>query len=210
MDKKNVSFIPFHAINQFMRNDFRMTVIRSTLQALPELDHEFGSSIDRLTKKLVKVPGFRNSVKAPTTVKAVAMVKPFEKSPDLVAAILNTWAESKPALRQQVFDVLTSREWKLLPIDFNHTKLPGFLTRWPADDDFDVLYEAFSAANPDSEASIDEVSLMVVWLSGRLPIEKIDKTEIEAPEISEPDISGGEESAPEDSESDLNDEENLS
>ena len=205
MDKKKVSFIPFHAINQFMRNDFRMNVIRSALQTLPELDREFGSSIDRLTKKFVKVPGFRNSVKAPTTVKAVAMVKPFEKNPDLVAAILNAWAESKSVLRQQVFDLLTSRDWKLFPIDFNRTKLPGFLTRWPAEDDFEVLYESFTAANPDNEASIDEVSLMAVWLSGRLPIEKIDKSELGEPEISEV-----EESEPETSEFDSNDEENPS
>jgi hypothetical protein len=187
MDDKKISFIPYHAINQFMRNDFRLAVIRSAMMALPDLDHGIVAPIDRLTKKLVKVPGFRNSAKAPATIKAVAMVKPFEKNPDLVAAILNAWAESRPELRGLIFELLTERGWKLLPIETNRTKLPGFLTFWPADDDFEVLYDAFTAAHPDAEASIDEISLMVVWLSSRLPIEKIDKTEMEEPDISEPD-----------------------
>jgi hypothetical protein len=183
MNDKKVAFIPFHAINQFMRNDFRLIVIRSTLMAMNKLDREFTAPIDRLTRKHVKVAGFRNSVKAPATVKAVAMVKPFEKHPNLAAAILNAWAASKADLRQQVFDLLTDRTWKLLPIEVNRTKLPGFLTRWPEEDDFEVIYESFTTINPDVEASIDEVSLMVVWLSGRLPINKISKEEMEEPEI---------------------------
>jgi hypothetical protein len=185
MNDKKIAFIPFHAINQFMRNDFRLNVIRSTLLSMNKLDRELSSPIDRLTRRHVKVAGFRNSIKAPATVKAVAMVKPFENQPNLVAAILNAWAASKVELRQQVFDLLSSHGWKLLPIDANRTKMPGFLTRWPEEDDFEVLYEAFTTNHPDVEASIDEVSLMVVWLSGRLPIDKISKDEMEEPEIQE-------------------------
>jgi len=185
MENNQISFIPFHAINQFMRTDFRLNVIRSTLQIMNRLDRKFTAPIDRLTRKHVKVAGFRNSVKAPATVKAVAMVKPFEKQPNLVAAILNAWAASKIELRQMVFDLLKTREWKLLPPESNRTKLPGFLTHWPAEDDFEVLYSAFSKAHPEIEASIDEISLMVVWLSGRLPIDKIGKDEMEEPGIRE-------------------------
>jgi len=185
MENNQISFIPFHAINQFMRTDFRLNVIRSTLQIMNRLDRKFTAPIDRLTRKHVKVAGFRNSVKAPATVKAVAMVKPFEKQPNLVAAILNAWAASKIELRQMVFDLLKTREWKLLPPESNRTKLPGFLTHWPAEDDFEVLYSAFSKAHPEIEASIDEISLMVVWLSGRLPIDKIGKDEMEEPAIRE-------------------------
>ena len=178
MNDKKVAFIPFHAINQFMRNDFRINVIRSTLLSMSQLDREFTAPIDRLTRRHVKVAGFRNSVKAPATVKAVAMVKPFEKHPNLVAAILNAWTASKVELRQQVFDLLIERLWKLLPVETDRTKLPGFLTRWPTEDDFEVLYEAFTSAHPDSDASIDEVSLMAVWLSLRLPVEKVSKDEL--------------------------------
>ena len=180
--KKQAEYIPIHAINEFMRNDYRLTVIRTALSALSGLERGLSAPIDRLTKKLVRVPGFRNSVKAPVSVKAVAMVKPFEKSPKLVAAILAAWAESKAELRQQVYNLLTGREWKILPVEADRTKLPGFLTRWPEEDSFEVLYTAYTEANPDYDASIDDVSLMVTWLAGRLPIEKISKYELSEPE----------------------------
>ena len=106
-DNKQVEFIPFHAINEFMRNDFRISVIRSTLTALPKLSPEFSKPVDRLTRKFVKVAGFRNSVKAPASVKAVAMVKAFENQPKLVASILHAWSESEAELRQEIFDLLT-------------------------------------------------------------------------------------------------------
>jgi hypothetical protein len=53
----------------------------------------------------------------------------------------------------------------------NRSKLPGFYTHWPKDEDFEVLYKNFSDLYPDFEASIDKVSLMVVWLSMRLPLQ---------------------------------------
>jgi hypothetical protein len=172
-EKKQVDFIPFHAINEFMRNDFRLNVIRSTLAAMVSLDRELTAPIDRLTRKHVKVAGFRNSIKAPTTVKAVGMVRAFEKQPKLVAAILNAWTHSKGELQQQIYQFLIDRGWKLLPIEADRTKIPGFLTRWPEGEDYETLYQDYIGLYPESEASIDETSLMIVWLSGRLPIEKV-------------------------------------
>ncbi len=182
-DSQQLHFIPFHAINEFMRSDFRLSVLRSTLQALPKLDRKFAASINRLTRKHVKVAGFRNSVKAPATIKAVAMVKAFEKQPQLVAAILSAWAESRADLRQQVYELLIDRGWKLLPPEADRTRFPGFLTQWPEEDDYEVLYAAFEEKFPATDASIDEISLMVVWLAGRLPIDKVRKEEIEYPDV---------------------------
>jgi hypothetical protein len=161
-----------------MRNDFRINVIQSTLLALPKLGPEFSKPVDRLTRKFVKVAGFRNSTKAPVFVKGAAMVKAFEKEPTLVAAVLHAWSESKDALRQEIFDLLTKLNWPLLPIEFNRTKLPGFLTQWPDEDDYAKIYDTYVLEHPDSDSSIDETSLMVVWLAGRLPIEKISKNDL--------------------------------
>ena len=132
MNKKTqVEFIPFHAINEFMRNDFRLKLIRNTLMSLKQLGRGFSAPIDRLTRKHVTVAGFRNSAKAPATLKSVSMVKAFEKQPKLVSAILNAWAESKSELRQHTYDLLLERGWKVLPIEADRTKLPGFLSSWP-------------------------------------------------------------------------------
>jgi hypothetical protein len=169
MPDKTAEFLPFHAINQFMRDDFRLAVIRSTLNSLPGLPDRFRKPIDRLTREHVRVTGFRNSVQAPVPVKAPAMADGFETSPDLVAAILAAWSEAHLELRTRVFELLASRGWELLPADADRTRLPGFLTQWPRGQDFDVLNQAYQEAHPDDPATTDEVSLMVVWLGGRLP-----------------------------------------
>ena len=170
-------FLPFHAINEFMRNDYRAEVVRSVLLALPSLPENQRSQIDKLTRRTVKVPGFRNSAKAPAALRVKPTAEAFEKNAGLVAAVLSAWSEIHPELQGQVFDLLTERGWEILPADTDRTKLPGFLTRWPKGEDFESLTSAYSQRfpapvdDPEAGPSSDDVSLMVVWLSGRLPYE---------------------------------------
>lgn len=197
MTENQVEFVPFHTINEFMRNDFRLSVVKSALSALPNLPETHSNTINHLTKKLVKIPGFRHSEKAPTFVRTIPTAKAFEKNADLVAAILAAWAESHDSLRNQVLDVLVSRNWKtfptemhtladvpplktekdwgILPLNADRTKIPGFLVYWPKGETFETLYKSFSEKYPDSPASLDETSLMVVWLAMRLPVNIVDE-----------------------------------
>ena len=168
---KQVSFLPFHALSRFMRDDYRQTVVRTTMNALPTLPDDLRSAIDKQTKRHVTVPGFRNSVKAPTALKIRAMTDAFEKRAGLVGVILAAWAEVQTELRQQVYDLLTERGWEVLPLEADRTKLPGFFTKWPAKEDFEVLNEAFKTKYPETETTTDDVSLMAVWISTRLPLE---------------------------------------
>ena len=184
-------FLPFHAINEFMRADFRLSVIKEVLSALPKLPDAQRSTIDHLTRKLVKVPGFRSSDKAPVIVKTLPLSKSFEKSPELVGAILAAWADLHNELRQQIYALLTARNWNIfpateslnvetiatellqnwaiLPPELDRSKLPGFHIWWPKGEDFETLYNDFLTRHPDSDASLDQVALMTVWLTLRLP-----------------------------------------
>ncbi len=180
MNDKNVSFLPFNALNEFMRPDYRQIVIQSTLQAFPDLPESHQSALNRLTKKHVQIPGFRNSTAAPIPVRLKPVIRAFEKSAEMTAAVLSAWTETKPEIRQQVYDLLKARNWELLPPEADRTKLPGFLTSWPKGEDFSILNEAFTQAYPGASASTDDVSLMVVWLSGRLPYDQ--EGEAEEPE----------------------------
>jgi hypothetical protein len=184
---KEVSFFPYHAINEFMTDEYRDTVVRSVLLAHDILPEEYNSRIDQNIKKSVKIPGFRNSAKAPAQMRVKPAIDSFQKNPALVAAILNAWAELHAALRQQVFDMLLSRHWELLPLDADRTKLPGFLTQWPAGEDFETLYAAFTSQLPEEKPEMNDVSLMVVWLSGRLPYEFVEKVESSAEASAETD-----------------------
>lgn len=169
MNDRKVKFYPFHAVNDFMRADYRLEVVRTTLNALPKLPSEFIAPIERLTKHLVHVPGFRNSAKAPANLRIRPTSDAFEKSHQLVAAILQAWAAAHLELRQEVYELLMSRNWEVLPPDADRTKLPGFLIDWPENEDFEELNKAFSAMYPQAQVSSDDVSLMIVWISTRLP-----------------------------------------
>jgi len=197
MTENQVEFLPFHAINEFMRSDFRLSVVKSALSALPNLPESHLNTISHLTKKLVKVPGFRHSDKAPVFVRVIPTAKAFEKNGELVAALLAAWAESHDSLRTQVYELLVSRGWKtfpaemhtladvptlkteqdwgILPISADRAKIPGFLVYWPKGETFEALYQSFTEKYPETQASLDEASLMAVWLAMRLPVNLVDE-----------------------------------
>ena len=187
-EEKKVAFLPYHAINEFMLDDYRLRVIRGVLQALPGLPENLRLPVEELTRKLVRVPGFRNSLKAPVPLKVKPMADAFKTSPQLVAALLAAWSENQLELRQKVYDLLKARGWELLPPEADRSMLPGFLTKWLKGENFEVLNEAFNEMYPGTEVASDDVSLMVVWLSGRLPYQFDEEDEAESEEEGAPDL----------------------
>ena len=171
MSDNKVKYLPFHAINEFMLDDYRYEVIQTVLTRFDQLESGRRGALASLVKKLVQVPGFRNSLQAPVGVKARTSVKPFQSSADYAANIVAAWCELHPDLRQQVYDLLQSRGWEVLPADADRVKLPGYLTTWPKDETFDVINQAFREKFPDAGVKDYDISLMVVWLSGRLPLD---------------------------------------
>lgn len=188
-------FLPFHAINEFMRDDFRLSVVRIVLTNLIKLNDQDRNHLIKLINRQVKIPGFRNPAKAPIPVKLIPVVKAFKKEPELVSYILSAWAEFHKSLRQEVYELLKSREWsfiqenyemkdllidwKILPITADRRKLPGFYPIWPKGENFEILYDTYTDKFPISEQDIDNVSLMVVWLTMRLPYQVEEDTDLE-------------------------------
>jgi hypothetical protein len=174
-DTRKIAYLPFHAINQFMMDDYRRTVIRAAVNAQRTVDSGLSGNLDKQVRRHVTIPGFRNSVKAPPALKARHLEEPFEKHPEVVGAVVSVWAAARPELRDQVFQLLSSRAWQVMPADADRSRLPGFLTRWPSGEDFESLVEAFHEMYPELEVEDDDISLMVVWLSGRLPVDTEDE-----------------------------------
>lgn len=168
-NEKKAQFLPFHAINEFMREDYRLQVIKATLTALPSLPEEHQKAINRLTRRHVQVQGFRNSIKAPVPLRAKSSVETFEKNHQFCAAILAGWSESHSELRQLVYDLMIERGWDVLPADVDRARLPGFALTWPEEENFEVFNAAFVEKYSDVDLNSDDISLMVVWLSARLP-----------------------------------------
>lgn len=171
MSDNKVKFLPYHAVNEFMLDDYRHEVIQMVFSRFDELPTERRGALVGLIKKLVQVPGFRNSAQAPLGVKVKGSQKPFQASPDYAANIVAAWTELHPDLRQKVFDLLKARNWEILPVEADRIKLPGYLTTWPKDESFEAVNQAFRDLYPEENVKEYDVSLMVVWLSGRLPID---------------------------------------
>jgi hypothetical protein len=177
MDNKKAEFFPFHGINEYMLPDYRLHVIQTAFQKFDQLPGERRSAINGLVKRYVQVPGFRNSTQAPAGIKGRSAVSTFEQRPEFTAQILQGWSELNPDLRQKVYDFLKAREWELLPPDADRTRLPGFLIEWPKGQDYDVLGEAFKTMYPDNSYEENDLRLMIVWLSGRLPYDMYEEAD---------------------------------
>jgi hypothetical protein len=169
MNDKQVQFLPFHAINEFMLDNYRQRVLQTVLSRMADLPPAKKGALASQIKRHVSVPGFRNSSAAPLPLKIKGAVNAFQRHPDFTARILQSWADLLPELRQQVFGLLTEREWQIIPEDADRTRLPGFLTDWPESETYEVLNQAFNEKYPDGTASEDDVRLMIVWIGNRLP-----------------------------------------
>ncbi len=173
MDTK-VKFLPFHAINEFMLDDYRQLVIQSVLGRFNKLNEEKQRRINSLIKRYVKVQGFRNSALAPLPMKVNGCIDAFKKSPEFVGLILSSWYELHLDLAALTSNLLESNGWKILPLDADRSVLPGFMIEWPKQDDFESLIQSFRDNNQELNVSDDDISLMIVWVSNRLPYDHVE------------------------------------
>lgn len=167
-EEQKITFIPFNAINEFMLDDYRRQVISEVLESRRQ-DGDAKSTLDKVIKQAVFVPGFRNPVSAPVTLLTNPLITAFEKKPKVTATVLQIWAKAHTDLAVQVGDLLKSDHWEIFPIDTDHLKLPGFYPSWPDDSNFDTIFNEFRERYPDSTVIQNDVALMTVWLSNRLP-----------------------------------------
>lgn len=179
MDNENsIPFAPFVAINEFMRAEFRLQIIEELFAQAKSLPEDHKLKIDHLTRKYVKVQGFRNPTKAPVRLRAKASQEAFEKYSEFAAAILFAWLDMKMEIASQVTGLLDELGWdRILPLGTDRSQLPGFYIQWPGGFDFDKIYQLYQARNPDSAVGNDEISLLTVLVSMRLPFEEEEQME---------------------------------
>jgi len=177
-------FLPFIAINEFMRDDYRQKVITEVLSHLDKISNDQRTTINRSISKFVTVPGFRNSNLAPVGLKAKSSAELFGSLSDFTGAVIEGWFRLHPELAQVVFEVLKQKEWpNLQPVELDRSKLPGFQIHWPKADTFEVLIKAVRAKNAFEAESDDNISLMAVWMGVRLPYDLfVDEAEEEKAE----------------------------
>ncbi|MEN6522950.1 MAG: hypothetical protein ABFD14_04415 [Anaerolineaceae bacterium] len=170
MTQKQIQYLPFHAINEFMLTEYRQQVINSVFHDIENLSGASRGKLNSLVKQQLQVPGFRNASQAPSGVKARYAVKAFEKSTEFAAQVLQCWSELHSELAQDVYAILQENSWEILPVDTNRTVLPGFIPSWPEGETYDLLDDKYAKRYPEKQVDTNDLRLMAVWLSGRLPL----------------------------------------
>lgn len=178
MTDETVKYLPFNAINEFMRDDYRLSVLHEVFGQLESNPAGKRKDISLFVTRFIKIPGFRNCNAAPAALKAKNSPALFQQSAEFSALVLEAWASLHPELKQAVWNVLSERNWEPAPIEADRSELPGFQIHWPKADTFESFHSALKALMPEMKESEDDISLMVVWVGNRLPYDLfIEETE---------------------------------
>ena len=163
------SLLPLISLNVFLLPDFRREILTTVLDQKDNLSPEIKQEFRQAIKEFVKISGFRNPLAAPQALQVRAMESPFEKESRFVKAILSSWADINSDLQAKVQAVLPELGFEpndqapLYPDPEN-----AFAVGWPEDLSFEKLADLVKQKT-ETDASSNEISLMTVWLTGRLP-----------------------------------------
>jgi hypothetical protein len=173
MDNQEMQFLPFAAINSFMLDDYRTRVLGKVINSLARQTNRNAGVLKSLIRRYIQVPGFRDASKAPAALIARNAESTFEKASDFAAFTIAVWTDLNPTLAGEVHAVLTERSWpELLPVEADRTQMPGFYTTWPEGETFETVLKAYHEKYPESTTEDYDISLMTVWLGGRLPFDE--------------------------------------
>ena len=167
----DVEYLPYKAVNIFINREYLEQLIETVLKGYNNLSKEKRLAFVKQFRQYVNILGFRNAIRAPLSLQIKAHASAFEAKNEVVPFTLSTWAELNPNLASEVESWLESEGWKGLKKerDFNETE--GFLSDWPEKLSFDKLVKKFKKAKPDVKPNRDDLILMVLWISGKLPSE---------------------------------------
>jgi hypothetical protein len=105
--------------------------------------------------------------------RAKASVEAFEKHSDFAGELLFAWLALRGIIAIQVADLLGGMGWEgMLPLSADRRQLPGFMIQWPAGYDFNKIFQLYQERYPEDTTGTDEVSLVTVLVSMRLPYEE--------------------------------------
>jgi len=165
-----VENLPFKTINVYIERGFLEEILKQILRDLKNLPKETQTEFNQVFKKYVTVLGFRNPLHAPRPLQIRAFANAFEEKEEVIPFTLSTWATLNEDLANAVLDWLKSEKWDNLELNRSYQEALGLTNNWPEDQSLDSIFEKFQDAHPDLDYSKDEIVLMLLWVSGRLPI----------------------------------------
>jgi hypothetical protein len=157
------------SLNVFLLPDFRREILSTVLNEKDTLSPENKRELTQVMREFVKISGFRNPLAAPQALQVRAMESPFEKESRFVKAILSSWVDINSDLQTDIQSVIPDLGFELndqAPLYPDPEN--AFALGWPEDLSFEKLADLVKQKT-EIDASSDAISLMTVWLTGRLP-----------------------------------------
>jgi hypothetical protein len=167
-------YLPYKAINVLIEREYLEKVLGMILKNKDKLPKEELIILNNLFKQYVNVLGFRNPVRAPLPLQIKAYASAFEQKDEVIPSSLSAWAKINLDFAEQVKSWLETEGWNDLALERRYTEGEGFINDWPEKFSFDQLEKKFKKANPSTDYNRDDLILMVIWISGRLPKEQTD------------------------------------
>ena len=165
---------PYKAINVFLDRDYLEQFLEKLLKEKETLPKKVQISFNNELKKYVTILGFRNPVRAPLPLQVNAYASAFEEKDEVIPFTLSTWTKIASEFAEGVMTWLQVDGWDDIALERQFDENEGFKKEWPEALTFDKLVEGFKKANPDLDFSRNDIILMVLWISGRLPNQEID------------------------------------
>lgn len=166
-----IETVPFKAINVYINQDYLESIMKVVLTGYKKLSKQQQIDFTRFLRKYVTILGFRDPSRAPLSLQINALAKAFEEKDEVVPYVLSIWATINKKLAADVQTWLEEKKFDNLAAERAYAEDAGFTPDFPEKMTFDKLEKDFAKANPDAKYERDDLILMVLWISGRLPKE---------------------------------------
>lgn len=164
-------YLSYKAINVFIERDYLEKILESILTGKDKLSKEEQIAFNNQFRKYVNILGFRNPSRAPLSLQVNAYASAFEEKEEIIPFTLSIWTKLNKNIAEVVYQWLEDEGWENLSLERTYQEDGGFIDDWPEKCTFDDVVEKFSDAKPDLSISRDDLILLVLWISGRLPKE---------------------------------------
>lgn len=162
-------YLPYKTINIYIERDFLKETLEYVIQNINTLPKENQIAFGNKFREYVTILGFRNPMRAPLPLQVNAFVRAFEDMDEVIPFTLSTWANLRHDFAVKVKDWLTSEGWKDLNLEREFDEREGFVRDWHASVTFESLIQEFEKAHPGLDFDEDDLILMILWISGKLP-----------------------------------------
>jgi hypothetical protein len=165
-------YLPYKTINVLMDRDYLDQILEDVLVGKNKLSKKEQITFSNQFRHYIKVLGFRNPTIAPFPLQLRAYRSAFIEKDEVIPFTLSVWVKTHLEFADKVKTWMENNDWKTLGFEREYQESEGFTNAWPDNLSLDQLVSNFEKDHPDAKFDRNDLILMVIWLSGKLPQEE--------------------------------------